>query len=384
MITPLLLLAIAGFVLGVAFTATLVRLGHRVGAMDSAGSAGHVKAELRPIPNIGGIAIAAAVLLPLGLGLAAFHLLGPDRWLELVPALRGPEDDPRVLVDRIAASTPVALALLLCTLGLHVMGVVDDRRPLPAIPKLAVQLAAALVMVLFFDVRLLTLLGPAGSIAVSVVWIIVITNAINFLDNMDGLAGGIGCVASLILAVAAILAAQWFVAGVLLLLAGGLAGFLVFNAPPARIFMGDGGSMVVGFLLAVLTARITFVHPALGGAWYGVFLPLAVLAVPLYDCTVVTVIRLRQGRSPLVGDQQHFSHRLVDRGLSRRGAVAVIVGLTAVTGIGGLSLGSLAPWQAILVGVQTLLVLGVVGLLEHASRRSGRRSEPGAESGDGR
>ncbi len=381
MIPTLLLLLPAGFLISLGLTATLVRVGRRLGTLDSAGAIGHAKAELRPVPNIGGIAIAAATLGPVAIGLLLFHGLGADRWLELLPALRGPEDDPSRLVHRIAASTPVAAALLLCTLALHAMGLVDDRRALPAVPKLLVQLLAAGVLVVFFDVRLLTLLGPAGSIAVSIVWIVVLTNAINFLDNMDGLAGGIGLVASLVLAAAAMLASQWFVAAVLLLLAGALAGFLVFNAPPARIFMGDGGSMVVGFLLAVLAARITYVHPALGGAWYGVFLPLAVLAVPLYDCTVVTAIRLRQGRSPLVGDQQHLSHRLVQRGLSRRGAVAVIVGLTAVTGIGGLSLGSLEPWQAILVGVQTLLVLLVVGLLEHASRRSGPRP---ADDGAGR
>ncbi|MFK7960495.1 MAG: MraY family glycosyltransferase [Phycisphaerales bacterium] len=358
-----------GLVIGLAGTWSLIRLGSRLGTLDSAGSAGHQKTELRPVPNIGGVAIVAAVLLPIIGGLIAFHGLGAERIMDLVPALRGPDDAPRVLVDRLAASTPLAIALVGSAALLHIVGLIDDRRPLPAIPKLLAQLVPAAIMVIVFDVRLLTLLGPGLSIAVTIIWIVAMTNAINFLDNMDGLAGGVSLVASLLLAVVAMLAAQWFVAGTLLLLAGGLAGFLVFNAPPARIFMGDGGSLVVGFLLAVLTARITFVHPDLGGAWYGVFMPLAVLAIPLYDFTSVTAIRILQGKSPLVGDQQHFSHRLVQRGLSRRGAVAVIVGLTAVTGIGGVSLGSLAPWQAILVGVQTLLVLGVIGLLEHASRR---------------
>jgi UDP-GlcNAc:undecaprenyl-phosphate GlcNAc-1-phosphate transferase len=99
-------------------------------------------------------------------------------------------------------------------------------------------------------------------------------------------------------------------------------------------------------------------------------MPLVVLAIPLYDLVAVTLIRLRQGKSPFVGDQQHFSHRLVLRGLSPRGAVIVIWAATAVTGIGGVALGSLEAWQAILVGVQTLLVLLVIALLEHASRRA--------------
>ena len=90
-----------------------------------------------------------------------------------------------------------------------------------------------------------------------------------------------------------------FIAATLALLVGGLAGFLVFNFPPARIFMGDGGSLVIGFLLAVLTARTTFYQPegsGLGSAWYGVFMPIVILAVPLYDLVSVTLIRLRQGR----------------------------------------------------------------------------------------
>jgi UDP-GlcNAc:undecaprenyl-phosphate GlcNAc-1-phosphate transferase len=237
-------------------------------------------------------------------------------------------------------------------------------------------------MAMYFDVRLLTLLdhrlpaAPWPSVLVTVLWIVAITNAINFMDNMDGLAGGVGAIAAALFMIATLVNAQWFIAGTLALLIGALVGFLVFNfpAPNAKIFMGDGGSLVVGFLLAVLTARTTFYNPdepnfALGGGWYGVFMPVIVLAIPLYDFITVTTIRLMQGRSPFVGDQQHFSHRLVQRGLTKRGAVLVIWGMTAVTGIGGISLGSLQAWQAILVGVQTLLMLLIIWALEHASRR---------------
>jgi UDP-GlcNAc:undecaprenyl-phosphate GlcNAc-1-phosphate transferase len=228
-------------------------------------------------------------------------------------------------------------------------------------------------MVLWFDVRLLELLGPAPSVFLTILWIVTVTNAINFMDNMDGLAGGVSAVAAVFFMIAALVNGQWFIAATLALLIGALAGFLVFNAPPARIFMGDGGSLVIGFLLGVLTARTTYYHPDLGGGWYGVFMPLVVLAIPLYDLASVTIIRLRQGRSPFVGDEQHFSHRLVQRGLSRRAAVVVICCLTAVTGIGGVSLGRLEGWQAILVGVQTGLVLLTLALFEHASRHAIRR-----------
>ena len=366
-------MCVVGFAIGAPVTYLLIRLGTRLGTMDSQGSRGHVKAVLRPVPNIGGVAIFAGVVLPLIAGLAALHVIDWSVWAQWLPGI-----EPHR--DRIVQSTPLAIGLICALTALHVMGVVDDRRALPAAAKLAVQVLAAAVLVIFLDVRLLELLGPVPSIALTMLWIIGVTNALNFMDNMDGLAGGVAVVAGGLFMIAALVNQQWFIAAVLALMVGATSGFLCFNFPPARIFMGDGGSMVLGFLLAVMTVRTTFYDPetvdGIGSVWYGLFMPVVVLAVPLYDFCTVTFIRLRQGRSPFVGDQQHFSHRLVQRGLSRRGAVLVIWGLTAVTGIGGVSLGQLRWWQAILVGVQTLLVLLVLGLLEHASR--GVRASNGA------
>ena len=139
--------------------------------------------------------------------------------------------------------------------------------------------------------------------------------------------------------------------------------------------MGDGGSLVIGWLLAVATVRTTFVDTAdpdyaLGSAWYGVFMPIVVLAVPLYDFTSVCIIRVVQGRSPFVGDQQHFSHRLVGRGLSKRRTVISIWALAVGTGVSGILLGSVRPGFAILLGMQTLFLLGVLAILESGMRRS--------------
>lgn len=373
MVTPVLLLIVVGLAVSLPITALLVCLGHTRGLLDTPGAKGHHK-QLRPVPNIGGIAIYSSVALPLALGLAALWSIDEDTWRRWVPAL----------VDhlpRIQQSTPTVIALLACMTVLHVVGLVDDRRSLGPAIKFAAQFAVAAAMVIWFDVRLLTLLdhhlplGQAPSIVVTILWIIAVTNAINFMDNMDGLAAGVGAIAAALFMVATILNAQWFIAATLALLIGGLIGFLIFNFPPAKIFMGDGGSLVIGFVLAVLTARTTYYDPqqtdyALGGAWYGVFMPLIVLAIPLYDFVTVSFIRIRQGKNPFVGDQQHFSHRLVQRGLSRRAAVIVIWSATAVTGIGGIALGSLRPWQAALVGMQTILVLMIIALLEHVSRRA--------------
>ncbi|MHC5024453.1 MAG: MraY family glycosyltransferase [Planctomycetota bacterium] len=361
---PVLALALVGLAIAMPVTAVLVRAGHRLGALDSAGVAGHEKAALRDVPNIGGIAIYLAVAVPMLLGVLVVNLIDVETLAQIVPGL------DEALVDRVRGTTPTAIALLVGLTALHVVGIIDDRRGLGPWPKLLVQAGAAAVLVIWFEVRLLTLLGTVPSIVLTILWIIVVTNAINFMDNMDGLAGGVSAVAGALFLAACLVNAQWFIAATLALLLGALLGFLVFNFPPAKIFMGDSGSLVIGFLLGVLTARTTYYHPDLGGGWYAVFMPVIVLAIPMYDFVTVTFIRLRKGQSPFVGDQQHFSHRLVQRGMSRRGAVIVIWAATAVTGIGGVALGHLAGWQALLVGVQTALVLVMIALFEHASRHA--------------
>jgi UDP-GlcNAc:undecaprenyl-phosphate GlcNAc-1-phosphate transferase len=373
MVWPVLALMIVAAAISLPATAVLVRLGHRLGALDSAGATGHDK-TLRPVPNLGGIAIYLGVALPLAVGLVALAVTGPSFWQRALPAVVDH-------LERLRGSLPAAAALLACLTALHVTGLIDDRRGLGPWTKLAVQLATAAVMAIWFDVRLLTFLGVVPSVLITVLWIVVITNSINFLDNMDGLAGGITAIAGTVFMAATLINHQWFVAATLALLVGALIGFLVFNFPPARIFMGDGGSLVVGFLLGVLTARTTFVdlergdYP-LGSAWYGLLMPLVILAVPLYDFITVTAIRLWQRRSPFIGDQQHYSHRLVQRGLSRRGAVVVIWAATLVTGLGGIGLGRMPAWQALLTGIQTLAVLLMLALLEHASRHAARRDKP--------
>jgi UDP-GlcNAc:undecaprenyl-phosphate GlcNAc-1-phosphate transferase len=160
---------------------------------------------------------------------------------------------------------------------------------------------------------------------------------------------------------------QWFVAAMLALLIGALAGFLCFNFNPASIFMGDSGSLVIGLLLGILTVRTTFLPPdrALGAGWYAVLAPMVVLALPLYDLLVVSAIRISRGRSPFVGDTNHFSHRLVARGMSRRTAVLCLYLITAATSMAAILLVQVqTAFGALLIFVQTLFILGVVALLE--------------------
>lgn len=406
MIWLCLSLIAVSFSIALPATAAVRRLGHRLGALDGAGVAGQVKAAPRKVPNTGGVAIYLGVILPMLLGVAYLFTAAAnpaDDWL--VRLLRPYAPGFETYLPGMRQQAPAALMLIGALTLLHAMGLLDDRRPLGATPKLLVMLGVASLLAWTTDSRLLTMLdahvgGSWLSIVLTVLWIGVVTNAFNFLDNMDGLSAGVAAIAASFF-LAGTLASpepQWFIAACLALLIGALLGFLWFNYPlsgPATIFMGDGGSLVVGFLMAFLTVRTTYApiqHWSLApgdwspathttGAWYGIFMPLIVLAIPLYDFTSVTIIRLRQGKSPFVGDLQHFSHRLVRRGLSRRAAVAVILGCTAVTAIGGVSLASLQAWQAILVGVQTILVLLVLALYEWSASS---RSEPATTRPDAR
>lgn len=373
------LLVLVGLAVAVPATWAARAIGRRLKALDAPGVVGQVKEAPRRVPNTGGIGIFLGFAAPIAAALVAVNSGAADRLAAEFPAVA-----PHL--PGLAARTGDALILLGAMLVLHVVGLIDDRRPLGPFGKLGVMALAAAAAAYLTDTRLLTMLDafPAGhllSVALTVLWIIVITNAFNFLDNMDGLSAGVAAICGASLLAAAVVAEQWFVGAALALLIGALLGFLVFNFPwragrGASVFMGDGGSLVVGFVLAFLSVRITWVGTAAGPdggaaagvgapAW-GVLMPVIVLAVPLYDFASVTIIRLSQGRSPFVGDLQHFSHRLVRHGLSRRAAVLVIYGCTAVTGIGAISLPKLEWWQAALVGVQTLIVLMVIALYEWA------------------
>lgn len=401
MLALCLLLIAATFAVALPATWLARRLGRRLNALDGTGVPGQVKFAPRRVPNTGGIGIFAAIFWVIGAGLVLVQSGGAG-WIaeNYVPQLQN-------YLPGLAEQTPGALCLLGALLVLHIVGVVDDRRALGPYTKLIIMAGLAAAMVLLTDSRLLTLLdhhagGAWLSVVVTVLWIVVVTNAFNFLDNMDGLSAGVAAISASSFLVAALALRQWFIAATLAVMVGSLLGFLVFNFPwrtrrvdakngpvgGASVFMGDGGSLVIGFLLAFLTVRITYYTPEeivrliavtregamrhdptlmpFGGSWYSMFMPVVILAVPLYDFTSVVMIRLSQGKSPFVGDLQHFSHRLVSHGLSQRIAVLVIYGCTAVTSIGGILLAHLDGWPGALVFAQTILVLLVIALYEWA------------------
>jgi len=251
---------------------------------------------------------------------------------------------------------------------LFALGLWDDKKHLGPFFKLVVQVVVAVVVAAFAEIRVeFFIQSKAIAIALSAIWIILIINAFNFLDNMDGASAGIAVIAGSILFVAAAISGQILVGGLALVFIGTLLGFLVFNFPPAKIFMGDAGSLVVGFFVALLSLRTTYYQEAQSGQWYPVLMPLIVMAVPLYDFISVSLLRISQGKSPFVGDTQHFSHRLRRRGLTDTQTALTLYLATLCTGLGAIFLYQVNLTGAILIFMQTLLVLSIVAILESTS-----------------
>ncbi len=379
-----LAMVVAGFGLAWPGCALMLAAGRRWGLLDAAGREAH-KEDKPAVPNVGGIAVFWAVALPMAAAIAAVWFVPAGWW----PVLGTLGDAVASHLPGLKRTTAIGGTVLGALAVVHVMGLFDDRKPLGPWTKLLVQVAVAVAVATSGGSRVLDFDGPedaggwwallpAVSVGVTVLWIVTITNAFNFLDNMDGLSGGVAAVIASVFLAATLLNHQWFVASLSAVLLGALLGFLRYNRPPARLYLGDGGSLVVGLLLAVISVRTTYVALpgsaetgalAPSGGWHGILTPLVIFAVPLYDLVSVSMIRLRSGRSPMAGDRNHFSHRLVKLGLSRGAAVSVIVLATVATGIGGVMMARLEPWQAALVAGQTLAVVLTLALLERAGLR---------------
>jgi len=270
-----------------------------------------------------------------------------------------------IYAENFLSKTNQLLIILSCVTVLFLLGLWDDKKHLDPFFKLAVQFIVALTAAGLGQVRVeLFIESKVITTLLSAFWIVLIINAFNFLDNMDGLSAGIAVIASCILFIAAAFSGQVYVGALAILFVGALLGFLVFNFPPAKIFMGDAGSLVIGFFVALLTLRTTYYNQAESGSWYPVFLPLLVMAVPLYDFVSVTLLRIKQGKSPFVGDTQHFSHRLKKRGLSDTQTVLTLYLATLCTGLGTAFLYQVNSVGAILIFLQTFMILAIIAILE--------------------
>lgn len=357
----LLVLAAGGvFALSALLTVAARRVALRIGFVDRPG--GH-KSHREPVPYAGGVAIFVAAWAALALLLVGAALI-PQTWIAETFG-----EAVRAYAGGVQVRAPQMVAVLVGGAVLHVLGLIDDRRPLRPLIKLGVILAVAVFVASVGRVRVAEFAGVGVSIVLTTAWFIIIVNAFNFLDNMDGLSAGVGCICLAGLAVCGTMAGQVLVPALAAVFLGAVGGFLLFNFPPARIFMGDAGSLVLGYMLATVSTLTTYYQSGHGAPPYALAMPLVVLAIPLYDFVSVVVIRLLERRNPMHGDQRHFSHRLVERGLSRRAAVLTIFLAAATTGLGATLLPGADLRQTITVGVMVLMVLAVVAILEAPLRK---------------
>ena len=357
------------------------RLGPRWGLVDHPG---HRKVHEKVTPTAGGLAIWLGIVGPLAAAQVALWVLTAEHdGRPLAASLPLPEFIA-VHLPGLAEQSPTLWTLLAGGTLLALLGLMDDRWGLGWKIRLAVQTLVAVLFVqagwrvsLFID-------WPLVTGVLSVFWIVGLINSFNMLDNMDGLSAGVAAIAAAMLAAVMLLAPdpltnqpQLFVGGFLLVVTGSLAGFLVHNRPPAKLFMGDTGSYLVGYLLAMATISATFAGRDVPK--HAVLAPLCVLAVPLYDTLTVVAIRLRNGQSPFVGDKNHFSHRLVRLGMTKPQAVGTIYLTTATCGLGALLLHQVNGVGALIILLLVGCVLVLVGILETAGQRdrSGGRDENG-------
>ncbi|WP_417394626.1 MraY family glycosyltransferase [Gimesia chilikensis] len=362
---------VPAFVISFLATALMRKLAPRWGLIDQPAQR---KVHVTPTPLGGGVGIWMGVIIPIASAqLIAWIILksgSTPAWIprELAPHLEGVLYRSQQLWMVLGGGTVLA-----------VMGLLDDKLNISWKPRLIIQLLVAIGLVLGGVRGTLFVEQPWVGMVLTVAWIIVLVNSLNFLDNMDGLTSGIGLIAAVLFAWIMLRYTgepRWLVAGVLLVLAGAIAGFLCHNWPPAKIFMGDSGSYFIGLLLSTMTVLGTFYsgNSSAGeseGARHVILAPLCILAIPLYDFCTVMIIRLKEGRSPFHADKSHFSHRLVELGLSKRDTVLTIHLATLTTGVGGLILYEVSSWNAaLLIILMILCVLSIVTILENVGRKN--------------
>ena len=321
---------VGSLALALVFTPLALRIALRRQVLDHPGD--H-KSHESPIPYLGGVAICAAFSVAALVGAALLD----NRY------------------NNVGDELMVAFAL---GLGLCVMGLIDDLRGVGLLIRIGVEIAAA---VLLYTQGVGVELSNSGAvnIALTIVWVVGITNAFNLLDNMDGLSAGVAAIAAGAFFTIAAAEGQELVALLALALAGCALGFLRHNFHPARIYMGDAGSLFLGFMLAFLGMKLRFTAPT----DVTLLVPILVLTVPILDTTLVTACRMASGRSPFAGGRDHASHRLLHVGLSVRWAVGLIYAATVATGVVALVVRDLSVRRAwVLSGIVFLgaIVAGVL------------------------
>jgi UDP-GlcNAc:undecaprenyl-phosphate GlcNAc-1-phosphate transferase len=358
---------VAAFVVSVSLawllTPVMLRLAVRWSVLDVPDDR---KGQTSPVPYLGGIAIVVAFAVTV-----------------LVAGL----------VTRPPSGVPILASILVTGLVLAILGLLDDLHGLNPFLRLAVEITAGVVV--YATDPGITFPGPRWlDLVVTVLWVVGVTNAFNLLDNMDGLSAGVAAIAAGAFCMIAALNGQFLVAALSAATAGCAAGFLRHNFHPAKIYMGDAGSLFLGFLLATLAVRLKLADTP---APVALFVPVLVLGVALFDTTLVTVNRLHHRLSPMVGGRDHMSHRLVWVGIPVPVSVGMIYGLAASLGFLALLLARLDTTSGLMlvafvmtVALASMALLSKVPVYKNSRQRQAmlrvvreHELEPPARAGSG-
>ncbi len=320
----LFLAIVVAFVASIILTPLVRKLAFRIGAVDHPN---YRKVHMSVMPRIGGLAIFGAFLI-------GYILLRPE--------------------DSHATGILVGAAIILVT------GFLDDMLEITAKAKVLGQLAAAIVVVTWGGLQIEFINFPFGgqlefgylSIPITILWIIGITNAINLIDGLDGLAAGVSTIALMALSVMAIIVPNPFVVATAAILAASSFGFLFFNFHPAKIFMGDTGSLFLGYMISVL-ALLGFKSVAM----ISLIIPVIMLGVPIFDTFFAIVRRIRMKQKISAPDKSHLHHCLLRIGFSHRQTVLIIYGLAILFGVAAILFSQATVWGSIILLVVMLLAV---------------------------
>jgi UDP-GlcNAc:undecaprenyl-phosphate GlcNAc-1-phosphate transferase len=331
MTTTFLLIFASALVIAASATPVARRLALRLGVVDRPNAR---KLHIDPIPLLGGMAIYGAFIVAVILFGNRFRL-------------------------------HEAFGILVGATLMSFLGLWDDRRSLRPLFKLVGQVLAASILVVT-GVRIGTFPWEWVNVVVTVGWVVVITNAMNLLDNMDGLSGGVGATAAIYFLLLAAMNDQYLVGAVSAALVGACFGFLVYNFNPASIFMGDAGSLFLGFILAAVGIKLRFPEGLKIVTW---MVPVLILGLPLLDTTLVILSRLRRGLNPLTTPgKDHVSHRLVALGYTRREAVLVCYLICAGLGVVALFITQATLLEGYVVGgVAAMVAVAALWRLEQVN-----------------
>lgn len=329
---------IVSFVFSFATTPIVKKLAFKIGAIDVPKDGRRMHKE--PIPRLGGLAI----------------IFG-------------------FLVSVICFNTTFSKQLIATLAGAAIivaMGIVDDCKNLDAKLKFAIQIIAALVVIYFGDIKINVFTNPNIfsnnlywvlpewlSVTLTICWIVFITNAVNFIDGLDGLAAGVSAIMSVSLVFISARLGEYTIALIGIALMGGCFGFLPFNFNPAKIFMGDTGSTFLGFMLATVSIQGVFKSYAV----ISFAVPLLILGLPLFDAMFAMLRRISTGKSPMAADRGHLHHRLIDMGFSQKQTVFILYAISGVLGITAVLLAENGTLRALILVICVLILLLIGSLL---------------------